>query len=467
MKITKIFVLIGGLVLINTGCKKFLDINDDPNNPLSVKEVQLLPTIEAATSTLVVGGTSTNYTAYWMQQLSQNQQAPTIESYFMTGVDANNTWGYELYTYVFANANVMISQAISAKNNHYAAIGKTLFAYNLAIATDLWNNIPYSQGFRIPEVMNPKYDSQESIYQNIQQLLDSALYYINQPAGVKVPAGDDYIYKGDMTKWKKLIYTLKARYYLRLSRAPGRTAALQADSALTALQNGLGDNSDNPFVPYPGTGNSSNPWAVRFRPAAGGVVLAQSFVDSLKTRNDPRLPIIATKNVDGVYVGRKVGDKPAGDAKAYSAVNSFYGGAAANLYLATYGEALFIKAEATLIKQGAAAAQPVYQAAIAAHMSLLGVADNAQQTYIASRPALTDANAVQQIISEKYVADFLSPEVYNDWRRTGFPELVPYVGTGVKGIPRRWPYPTNELLTNPQPDQKATINDRVWWDTSN
>lgn len=467
MRIIKMFVLIGGLVFINTGCKKFLDINDDPNNPLSVKEVQLLPGIEAATSSLVVGGTSTNITAYWMQQLSLNQQAPNLESYLINGTDVNNTWNYELYTSVFANLNIMTSQAVNAKHNRYAAIGKTLFAYNLAIASDLWNNIPYSEGFRIPEVMKPKYDSQENVYRTIQQMLDSALYYINQPAGVAVPGGDDFIYKGDMTQWKKLIYTLKARYYLRLSKAPGRTAALQADSALTALQNGFGNNDDNAFVPYPGTGNGSNPWFYNFSAASGGVVLGQSFVDSLKSRNDPRLPIIAKKNADGVYVGRKVGDKPAGNASAYSGVNSFYGGAAAKLYLATYSEALFIKAEATLIKQGAATAQPVYQTAIAAHMSLLGVAADAQQAYIASRPALTDANAVQQIISEKYIADFLSPEVYNDWRRTGFPQLIPYVGTGVNGIPRRWPYPATELLTNPQPDQKATVNDRVWWDTSN
>ncbi|HVI43756.1 MAG TPA: SusD/RagB family nutrient-binding outer membrane lipoprotein [Chitinophaga sp.] len=467
MKIIKALALVGCAVFITTGCKKFLDINDDPNNPLKVKEALLLPAVETATSSLVVGGTNANITAYWMQQLSLNQQAPSLESYWITSVDANNTWNYALYTTIFQNLTIMISQAEAAKHNSYAAIGKTLFAYNLAVATDLWNNIPYSQGFRMPQVMQPAYDSQESVYINIQKMLDSALYYISLPKGDIKPGADDFIYNGDMRQWQKLIYTLKARYYLRLTKAPGRTAALQADSALTALQNGFAANGDNALISYPGTGQSVNPWYNNTADAAGGVVLGQSFVDSLKTRNDPRLPVIASKNKDGEYVGRNVNDVPSPNVKKLSRVDSFYADAAASVYLATYSEALFIKAEATFIKQGAGAADPVYHAAIAAHMSMLNVPANAQQTYISARPALTVANAVQQIISEKYIANFLSPEVYNDWRRTGYPVLVPYKGTGVTGIPRRWPYPANELLTNPQPDQKATVNDRVWWDTAN
>ncbi|MBC9932027.1 SusD/RagB family nutrient-binding outer membrane lipoprotein [Chitinophaga qingshengii] len=467
MKIIRTLALMSCSMLLFTGCKKFLDINDDPNNPLTVKESLMLSPIEAATSTLVVGGTSTNVTAYWMQHLSLNQQAPNLESYYITNVDVNNTWSYSLYTTVFQNVRVLINQATAAQRYEYAGLGQALFAYNLAIAADLWNNIPYSEGFRMPQVTKPKYDSQEAMYITIQQLLDSALLNLNKPGSKVVPEADDYIYNGDIDQWKKLVYTLKARYYLRLSKAPGRTAALQADSALTALAKGFGSNADNAFVPYPGTGSASNPWYYNTGEASGGVVLGQSFVDSLKIRQDPRLPVIATKNKAGEYVGRGVNDIPVADPKMLSAVNSFYADAAAKLYLVTYSEALFIKAEATFIKSGAAAAAPVYKDAIAAHMSMLGVPAAAQQTYIDSRPELTAANAVQQIITEKYIADFLSPEAYNDWRRTGYPQLKPYVGSTAKGIPRRWPYPAVELLTNPQPDQKATINDRVWWDTNN
>jgi hypothetical protein len=139
-------------------------------------------------------------------------------------------------------------------------------------------------------------------------------------------------------------------------------------------------------------------------------------------------------------------------------------GAAAPLIVTTYSEALFIKAEATFITQGAAAAEPIYQAAIASDLSLLGVSTADQATYINSRPTLTAANGIQQIIYEKYVAGFLSVEVYDDWRRTGFPALTSAQNPFVPYIPRRWPYPSSELLANPQPQQSATTADRVWWD---
>ncbi len=77
---------------------------------------------------------------------------------------------------------------------------------------------------------------------------------------------------------------------------------------------------------------------------------------------------------------------------------------------------------------------------------------------------LTNANALEQIINEKYVADFLSIETYNDWRRTGFPRLTLAQNPYVNYIPRRWPYSSTEILTNPQPQQSATTADRVWWD---
>jgi hypothetical protein len=58
----------------------------------------------------------------------------------------------------------------------------------------------------------------------------------------------------------------------------------------------------------------------------------------------------------------------------------------------------------------------------------------------------------------------LSPENYNDWRRTGWPALTIVPNAQTAGIPRRLIYPQSELNTNPQPQQSAQFTDRVWWD---
>lgn len=471
-------IILGGLLLTSAGCKKYLDINKDPNNPLDVSENLVVPPVELTTSTNIVGGFNGTTIAYWMQQLSLNQPYPDIETYLIKSADVDNTWSFYLYPNVFENLSQMMAKASAAGHNQYMAIGKILFAYNMAICTDTWGDVPFSEALKPLEIPKPKYDKQADIYNGIQAMLDSGIYYTNQPASAIAPGNDDLIYGGKMDKWRKFAYMLKARFYLRLTKAPGNTAAAQADLALAALANGFASNADNAKVSYTGTSQGENPWYENTLPSAGGVTLAESFVDSLNARNDPRLPVIATKAKDGTYKGRPSGIDQGltPDYTAFSVPNTFYGGylplddndnsgAAAPLWLATFSEQKFIEAEATFYKSGAAAAQPIYDSAIWAHMQMLGVSRPEFLAYLVTRPVLTAGNALEQIISEKYIADFLSIETWNDWRRTGFPALSLAQNPYTTYIPRRWPYSFTEVTTNPQPEQQGvTTATRVWWD---
>jgi hypothetical protein len=77
----------------------------------------------------------------------------------------------------------------------------------------------------------------------------------------------------------------------------------------------------------------------------------------------------------------------------------------------------------------------------------------------------TNANALQAIMYEKYVANYLSLESYNDWRRTGIPTLTIAENAITNAIPQRWPYPSSERTNNPQPQHETPITENVWWDT--
>ena len=105
MKNKIIYGLILTTVMFATaGCKKYLDVNKDPNNPTEVPENLLLPPIITDIGVTVAGGSfSVQNTsgfalinAYWMQQLSLNQPLPQYESYKFTTGDAEYTWG-EVY----------------------------------------------------------------------------------------------------------------------------------------------------------------------------------------------------------------------------------------------------------------------------------------------------------------------------------------------------------------------------------
>ena len=83
-------------------------------------------------------------------------------------------------------------------------------------------------------------------------------------------------------------------------------------------------------------------------------------------------------------------------------------------------------------------------------MTKLGVAAAAITTYVNAQPALnTLANPLEEIITQKYIANFLKTEPWNDWRRTGYPKLPNPVDRAViPGIPQRIRTPGSELSNN-------------------
>jgi len=455
-----IYILVPFLMISVSGCKEFLDVNVDPNNPLDVKESLILPPSELSISRNLMSGNIGWICQQFMQVSALNQPNPQIGTYRLLHDDVSGDWN-SIYSDELINLKIIIGKAERNNNFHYAAIAKILTAFTLGTTTDLWGDIPYSQALSGNENFKPVYDTQEEIYNDVQNLLDDAIADIAK-SSLKEPGSDDYFYGGDMTKWQKVAYTLKARYAIHLTKAPGHTATAQADLVLQALTNGMTSNDDDLQMPYPGAAGQENGWWFNFNPVSTSI-LASTFVDSLKARNDPRLPLMVKPAEDtGLYTGRPIGTD-VGVLTTYSIPTDLYAGIGATNYILTYSEALFLKAEATLIKSGAAAAEPIYQAGIISHMSKLGVSDADVNTYLSTRGTLTDDNALQRIMEEKNVANFLNIETFTDWRRTGFPAISKVPGA-LSDIPRRIIYPQIEMVTNPQSQQSALITDRVWWD---
>lgn len=460
----KIIFLLIVLAFSTGGCKKYLDINKDPNNPTAVQEDLILAPLETYVSDFVHAGYSPGQgpiiLQYFGQVIAPNQTNPGLWSYRMFNTDMDGDW-YNFYVVCLTNMKILHDKGLKDNKPNYAAIADILSAFTLGTATDFWGDIPYSKGFQGSSNFTPVYDKQEDIYKTVQDLLNEGIALIGQNNIFK-PGDADYIYGGKMNQWLKLAYTLKARYFMHLTKAPGHTASVQADSALAVLPQGISGNGDDFRFPYAGTAGAENPWFYAFG-SVSTAVLCSTFIDSLKARNDPRLSRMAkpSKN-SGLFVGRMIGDtlRTIDD---YSYPSDYYAGEGAFNYIVTYSEVQFLTAEATLIKSGAAAAEPIYKAAVTNHMQKLGVVPGDIDTYLASRGSLTAGNALQRIMEEKSIANFLNEENFTDWRRTGFPLLTKVLGAE-SDMPRRLLYPQSEILTNPQPQQKAVLTDRVWWD---
>jgi hypothetical protein len=300
------------------------------------------------------------------------------------------------------------------------------------------------------------------------------------------PTSNDLLFAGDVTKWAKLARFLQARANLRISSAPGENKTARANAVLAAIAGALASNADDADFIYPGGSGARTPLYTYFE-LRGTFVAAQYMVELLKSRSDPRLGImfspIPYDSIRGTgaaritypakpntFVGMQEGQSTLNDSTV-SWIGLAFAADTARLNVVSYADQKFTEAEARLIVTGAAAADAPYREGIRAHMQKLGVPAAAITTYLTGRPALnTLANPLEEIITQKYIANFLKVEPWNEWRRTGYPKLTPVVNALLPGIPQRIRTPGSELSNNINQVTATGISTglegmmvKVWW----
>lgn len=481
-KKTTLSIAVASMLLISS-CSDFLDVNKNPNSPEDAPVEMQVPPLIAGLSFSINDSWPAITSANFTQQISSNgnQYYYNIDWYQLgqPWFGFSETWNTS-YTTLAKNARTAYQRAGERGLTNYEGIAKLIFVWNMSTLTDLYGDIPYSEAFK-PSDPTPSYDTQKSIYPKLLTLLDEAITALEKGGSVS-PGADDLLYQGDMQKWTRLAYTFKARLLMRLTEAPGINKQDQASKALAALSKGLQSNDDNAHFPYIDQSDARNPWN-RMAPdeASEHIQVSSHYVNMLQNLNDPRLPIHAQEAEEHEpgekYVGHANG-APAVLVDSVSAIGSAFTAPDAPGRLMDYAEAKFLEAQALLITQGASAANSAYEEAIRADMEDLGVADADINTYIGNRTDLSaSSNPLKDIIEQKYIANFLTPEPWNDWRKTGYPALSPAqnpnnVEPNFNAIPRRYPWPGSELDNNSEEIEKLGLPmnadvmlERVWWDT--
>lgn len=415
-----------------------------------------------------------------------------------TGVTTvSGTWS-NIYLYALPNLKIIREKAKALNAKHFDAVAQILIAMNIGLATDSWENIPYSEASQGADNLLPSFDKQAAIYNDIFSLLDNAISELEGPddSGYKPDAKSDLIYRGDLTKWLKTAYTLKARYELHLIKRNGAVAAAQA--ALTAIAKGYTSNTDDFQMTF--TSKHINPWySVEVLSKHTGNyhdVIGDQLVKSMDGTSfpftggvvtmDPRLPVYAQPDdgsnnykgyVNGGYGVSGDGSKANTDFRE----EGYYTNEGAPIVVLSYAEAMSIKAEAEFLANGGtttstgttADGYAAYLDGIKANMSKLGVSS---ANYIAD-PSVSMGAAnlkLQNIMHEKYIANFLNPETYVDLRRYNYSTDV-FKGfalpadNGQGEFPGKWynraQYPNTEVQRNPDnvsANQKSPVNP-VWW----
>lgn len=435
------------VILLSASCKKgyfYPGINTNSSQLTSPTPSLLLPGIISATG-YVWGGDASRFTSLFMQEATgAANQANSYSSYAVGSGDVDNMWTnlYGGAGGVMTNANQLIT--ISIKNNqlHYEGIGKILMANALGLTTDMWGDVPYSQAFQGAANVDPKFDPQQQIYASIDGLLSDALTELNATDNTAQPGSDDLIYGGNLKQWTALAYALKAKFYLHLGKVDPTNYNKAITAANSAISAGFSSESINFAVPFLGASSTSqNPW-YQFNNQRGDISFTGYIYDIMKAANDPRESTAAYGDGSG-------------------SLGTLYGSPNSPVNLLTYDELLFIEAEAYFQSGDKANAATAYNAAVTANLSR-----TVGSTTYAATVSKTSVNiALSDIMTQKYIANFLNPEVWTDWRRTGYPALTPNANSSLNGsLPRSLLYPISEVQNNTSTPVNTTLLKRVWWD---
>jgi hypothetical protein len=247
MKMFKYIIL--GCILVSgaTSCKKFLDVNTDPDNPnnQSVLIQNRLPWIEhfyMYSAGVTNFRTSCQSGVYYAVAAAQNTFSTTWQC-----SNSNSTTPYQTW-FVAVSSNVVDMYKSAEKQGayHYMAAADVFHALGFMQMLDLYGEMPYTQA--ATGNPSPQPDDGKTIYNGCMAKLNEAISLFSkaQDAGVPSLATGDMINKGDISKWLKLCWGLKARYMLKLSK---KSDLYNADSILYCLSQGPQSIADNVVEP--------------------------------------------------------------------------------------------------------------------------------------------------------------------------------------------------------------------------
>jgi hypothetical protein len=504
--------------VLTTSCNKQLaDLQTNPNKATSVTADLILGTVLRD-----VSGTGDNGR---LGGINSWDDAHKYNQYYIGayGYYGDNQYGWQNGSFdsYLTLKNVIKMEEEAAINglpqvNPYSAIGKFIRAYYFYNLSSMMGDIPLSQALLGKDNSTPVYDSQKEVFKYVLNVLDTAntnfASLLQSGSNPLEGSVQDIYYKGDLSKWQKVVNTFKLRVLLSLSNTAG-AQDLKINEQFAAIINNPGkypilfSQSDDLKFTYLATYNQYSLHRDNFGSTASRNGMAETYVKNLTDIKDPRVfvtcePAWGLAESAGyaptdfrAFVGESTGesiDKIEAEASArlFSFINrkryySTYVGEPD--VLVGYKELCFNIAEA--INRGwiDGDAEAWYKKGIVESMNFYGidVTANSFTAYFLKSGGLNDitpytikfnfndyynqsavkyasgSEGLKQIVLQKYLAMFQNSgwEAYFNYRRTGIPAFKSGTGIGNNGvIPKRWGYPNSEQNRNAENWKAALTN---------
>ncbi|AUD04421.1 SusD/RagB family nutrient-binding outer membrane lipoprotein [Spirosoma pollinicola] len=460
------------LLAINllSGCRRLFDEPSIQSNPNAVTDVDV--------STLLAGtllgvsflheDTDVRIASMWAGELNGLSRAHQGFAQYI--VSSQSFMWSPLYP-VAGQARLIQTKADAVGDKWTKGVGQVLEALVIAKVTDLYGDVPYSQAFDDVAYPTPVFDKQTDVYAALHTTLDNAIQNLSASSGLAFNT-QDFIYKGDVAKWRAAANTLKARLYLHTG---------EYAKAVASASSGINSTAGDALIPH-GTslGVDINQNYDFFRVNRAGdtgfdgaylPVLLRSRIGSANTKTDETA-------IYNHYI--KVGITATGALDPNTTDGAFTANSPHPILTYYENQLILAEAQARLgVSDKALAALNTVRSALAngyVNGKTISGTGRKYDAYTlddfgpAGLANLTKLATVQtallyEIISQRFILFLMQYEAFNDYRRLA--KAVPVVQLPIplytgSQRPQRFIYPQGEINTNlnvpkPLPDQFTRV----------
>jgi len=327
-KINKLIIGLLMLSLITQSCKKsFIAINTNPNNLNNT-----LPQYLFSGTTVDIGDASRgqlmaryNFMVFMQYIVPDVTDATQITARYddPSSNSAQADAGVSYYQDYFAGIGVTLTRIEAqidampagqkATYSDLRAICEILKTYYAWQVVDIFGAMPYSQAFQADKYPLPAYDYDFTLYKTFDEQLKNAVTALKSPPPGQVALGvQDFYYGGDIPSWRAFANTLRIKIAQRYEKRDAANLASVLNDINTNFDNEIISSNTQSF----GVNHSKNydTDTDDIDAILNSYDAGFSFVEFLKSTNDPRLSLLVRQNDMGTNSAAYVNVKANADA---------------------------------------------------------------------------------------------------------------------------------------------------------
>ncbi len=292
-----------------SSCKKAmdLDINVNPNSPVSAP-LDLLLTSAELTTPGIFQGVST--TTLGFVGILANQGS---DAFALNNSSFNGTWN-SFYTGGMKDLQSILDRTSAGQSPHFRGAAFTLKAYYFGQFVDLFGDVPYTEAFladAASPIFEPKFDKDKDIYASLIAMTDSAIAEFAKTSPIALKG--DIHFANNITRWRKFANSVKLSLLVKTRKVdPSADAKIRTILSSSANYISATSGAEDFLFKYNKVASPEgrHPWFTdAYLGSNNFTYFSKQFMLEMLEQGDPRLPYEVRRQTAGILDPNNSTDK--------------------------------------------------------------------------------------------------------------------------------------------------------------